>query len=138
MRCKTWEVSNYVPHQVQGIYEIREMRANILSKAESRIGKKKKKRNSGQDGGIGRNPSLSHTTKRRITTNLKSINNQKCQNIKLHGTPTTMELKKQSNRTTRPVRQWMERNLGKVADSAGRAGCSKETGCTGGPDLGEN
>ena len=48
------------------------------------------------------------TTKRRITTNLKSINNQK---IKLHGIPTTMELKKQSNRTTRLVRWWTERNM---------------------------
>ena len=55
----------------------------------------------GQDGGIGRNPSLLHTTKRRITTNLKSMNHQKCQKIKLHGAPTTRELKKQSTRTTR-------------------------------------
>ena len=60
---------------------------------------------SSQDGGIGRNPSLPHTTKRRITTNLKSINNHKCQKIKLHGTLTTKELKKQSSRPTRPVRQ---------------------------------
>ena len=37
-------------------------------------------------------------TKRRITTNLKTINNQKCQKIKLHGTPTTKELKKHSPR----------------------------------------
>ena len=77
---------------------------------------------SSQDGGIGRNPSLPHTTKRRITTNLKTINNQNCQKIKLHGTPTTKELKKQSNRTTRPVRQRMETNQGKAADHAGRAG----------------
>ena len=68
-----------------------------------------------QDEGVGRNPSLPHTTKRRITTNLKSINNQKCQRIKLHGTLTTIELKKWSNRTTRPVRRWMERNQGKAA-----------------------
>ena len=34
-----------------------------------------KKLSSGQDGGVGRNPSLTHTTKRRRTTNLKSINN---------------------------------------------------------------
>ena len=40
---------------------------------------------------------LPRTTKRRITTNLKSINNQKCQKIKLHGTPTTKELKKKIN-----------------------------------------
>ena len=43
---------------------------------------------SGQDGGVGRNSSFPCTTKRRITTNLKSINNQKCQKSKLHGTPT--------------------------------------------------
>ena len=36
--------------------------------------------------------------------NLKSINIQKCQKIKLHGTLTTKELKKQSTRPTRPVR----------------------------------
>ena len=50
---------------------------------------------SGQDGGIGRNPSLPRTTKKRITTNLKSINNQKCQKIKLHGNLATKELKSQ-------------------------------------------
>ena len=60
---------------------------------------------SAQEEGIGRNPSLPRTTIRRITTNLKSINNQKCQKIKLHGTPTTKELKKKSTRTTRLVRQ---------------------------------
>ena len=75
------------------------------------------------------------TTKRRITTNLKSINNQKCQKIKLHGTPTTMELKKQSNRTTRPVRRWTERNQGKAVDPAGRAGYSEEAGYAVGADL---
>ena len=52
---------------------------------------------SGQDGGIGRNPSLPCTTKRRTPTNLKSINNQKHQKIKLHGTLTTKELKKKIN-----------------------------------------
>ena len=75
---------------------------------------------SGQDGGTGRNPSLPHTTKRRITTNLKSINNQKCQKIKLHGTPTTKELKKQSTRPTRPVR-----TLGEAADYEGGASWEK-------------
>ena len=60
---------------------------------------------SGQEGGIRRNPSLPHTTKRRITANLKSINNQKYQKIKVHGTPTTKKLKKKSIRTTRPVKQ---------------------------------
>ena len=60
----------------------------------------KSKESSGQDGGGGRNPVLLCTTKRKITTNLKSMNNQKCQKIKLHGIPTTKESKKQSNRTT--------------------------------------
>ena len=64
---------------------------------------------SGQDRGIGRHPLLPHTPKRRMTTNLKSINNQKCQNIKLHETLTTKELKKKSTRITRPVRQWTRR-----------------------------
>ena len=49
---------------------------------------------------------LLRTTKRRITTNLKSINNQKYQKIKEHGTPTTKELKKKSTRTTRWVRTY--------------------------------
>ena len=40
---------------------------------------------------------------RRITTNPKSINNQKCHKINLHGTLTTKELKKQSTRPTRLV-----------------------------------
>ena len=53
---------------------------------------------SGKDGGLGRNPLLPHTTKRRIQTNLNTINNQKCQKIKLHGTATTKELKKHSPR----------------------------------------
>ena len=59
---------------------------------------------SSQDGGVGWNPSLPHTTKRRITANLKSTNNQKCQKIKQYGTLTTKELKKQF-RTTRLVRR---------------------------------
>ena len=53
-------------------------------------------RSSGQDRGIGRNPSLPHATERRIPTNLKTINNKKCQKIKLHGTLTTKELKNHS------------------------------------------
>ena len=53
-----------------------------------------KRKSSSQDGSIGRNPSLPHTTKRRLTTNLKSINNQKHQKIKLYRTPTTKELRK--------------------------------------------
>ena len=62
----------------------------------------------GQDGGIGRNLSLPCVTKRRITTNLKSINNQKCQKMKLHETP-TKELKKkinQSNQTSKAQTAW--------------------------------
>ena len=72
---------------------------------------------SGQDGGVGRNPLPPRTTKRRVTTNLKSVNNQKCQEIKLHGTSTTKELKKKSTRTTRLVR-----TCGKAADCMGGAG----------------
>ena len=89
---------------------------------------------SGQDGGVGRNLSLPCTTKRRITTNLKSINNQKDQKIKLHGTPTTTELKKQSNKTARLVRMQMERNHSKVVDCVGEAGCSKVADCADGAD----
>ena len=55
----------------------------------------------GQDGGIGRYASPPHTTKRRITTNLKTKNNQNCQKIKLYGSPTTNELKKHSFRLVR-------------------------------------
>ena len=52
----------------------------------------------GQDRGVGRNTSLPNTTKRRITTNFKIKNNQNCPKIKLHGAPTTKELKKHSSR----------------------------------------
>ena len=48
-------------------------------------------KSSGQDGGAGRNTSLLCTAKRRITTNLKIINNQNFQKIKLHGTLTTKQ-----------------------------------------------
>ena len=73
-------------------------------------------RSSDQDGGIGRNLLLPHTTKRRITTNLKSINIQKCQKImELHGILTTQELKKQP--THGEVRTHSE-----VADHEGRTG----------------
>ena len=57
---------------------------------------------SSQDVGIRRNTSLLHTTKSRITTNLKTVNNRKCQKIKLHGTLTTKELKKYSPKPTAP------------------------------------
>ena len=55
-------------------------------------------RSSSQDRGVGRNASLPLTTKRKITTNVKAKNNQNCQKIKLHGSPTTKELKKYSSR----------------------------------------
>ena len=38
-----------------------------------------------------------HTTKRRITTNLKTKNNQNCQKIELYGSLTTKELKKKQS-----------------------------------------
>ena len=65
---------------------------------------------SGQDGGVGRNGSLPCTTKTRITTNLKTINNQNCQKIKLHGTLTTKELKEHSSRWVGVVEMgsWVE------------------------------
>ena len=49
---------------------------------------------SGQDGGIGRYALFPCTSKRRTTTNLKTKNNQNCQEIELYGSPTTKELKK--------------------------------------------
>ena len=54
--------------------------------------KKKKILASGQDGGVGRYPSLSHKTK--DTTNFKTNINQKCQKIELYRSPTAKELKK--------------------------------------------
>ena len=51
------------------------MKMEII-KIRTEISEIGKKESSGQDGGIGRDPSLPRTTKRRITTNLKSINNQ--------------------------------------------------------------
>ena len=52
---------------------------NKIDKLLTRLTKIKENRNQSysQDGGIGGNPSLPHTTKRRIKTNLKLINNQK-------------------------------------------------------------
>ena len=37
---------------------------------------------------------MPHNTTKRITTNLKTKNNQNCQKIILYGSPTTKELKK--------------------------------------------
>ena len=76
---------------------------------------------------------LPHTTKRRLTTNLKTINNQKCQNSNLHGTLTTKELKKHSSRLKEGWRQgvgqpgrWAarqaERTRGKTVDHTGEEG----------------
>ena len=51
-------------------------------------------RASGQGGDIRTCTACPRTTKRRITTNLNTNNNQNCQKIKLYGSPTTKELKK--------------------------------------------
>lgn len=61
------------------------------------------KYSSGPDGRVGRNPALPRTTKRKVTTNPKSIN-QKRQKTRSHGTLTTMEVKRKPTRTPRPVR----------------------------------
>ena len=58
----------------------------------------KQEKQSSQDGGISRNASLPHTIKRRVTTDLKTTNNQKCPKINLHGTLTTKQVKKHSPR----------------------------------------
>ena len=94
---------------------------------------------SGQDGSVDRNPSLPCTTKTRITTNLKTINNPKWQKIKLHGTPTTKELKKKLTRT-RPVRQQTtqlptQKNSSEAADLRGPGWVLSSIGCTGGSYL---
>ena len=84
----------------------------VWRKGEELRGLRNKNRgSSSQDGDVGRNPSLPCTTKRRIITNLKSINNQKCQKTQLHGTLRTKELKKKSPRTTRLVR-WQTARAG--------------------------
>ena len=81
-------------------------------------------KSSGQNGGIGRNTSLPHATKRRITTNLNTKNNQNCQKYKLHGTPTTKELKKHSSRLVggAEMGSQAERTRGKAADHEGEVG----------------
>ena len=68
---------------------------NIYSKLYLR------KEDSGQDGGISRNPLLPHIGRISITTNLKTKTKQNCQKIKLHGSPTTKKLKKKHS--PRPV-----------------------------------
>ncbi|KAF6095015.1 hypothetical protein HJG60_012031 [Phyllostomus discolor] len=82
---------------------------------------------SGQDGGTPRNALLPCTTKRRITTNLKTINKQKDQTIKLHGTPTTKELKKQSPRPVggAKVGSQVGRTHSKMVDCESKAGLAE-------------
>ena len=78
---------------------------------------------SSQAGGIGRKPLLSHKTKRRITTNLKTKNKQNCQKIEQDGSPTTKELKKKYSSRLVGGKRWAARAgrmCGKVA--AGRPG----------------
>ena len=58
---------------------------------------------------------LPHTTKRKITTNLKTINILKCQKIKLHGTPTTKELNKFSQTHRRDGDVQLGRQKGPLA-----------------------
>ena len=72
-------------------------------------------RSSSHDGGVRRNPLLAHKTKSRIATKLKSINNQKCQKIKLHGTPTTKELNKFSQTHRRDGDVQLGRQKGPLA-----------------------
>ena len=77
----------------------------------------------GQDGVVGRHTVPPHTTKRRITTNLKTKNNHNCQKIKLYRSPTAKELKKKHS--SRPVGgvkmdSGVERTRSKVVD--GRPG----------------
>ena len=57
--------------------------------------KKRENWTAGQDGGIGRYTLPHHTTKRRITTNLKTKYNQICQKTKLYGSLITKKLKKE-------------------------------------------
>ena len=40
---------------------------------------------------------ISHTAKKRITTNLKTKDNQNCEKIKPHASPTRKDLKKHSS-----------------------------------------
>ena len=67
-------------------------------------------------------------TKRRITSNLKTINNQSCQNINLHGTPTNKDLEKDASRLVGRVEmgrqdaKQAEGTRGKVEDHTGEEG----------------
>ena len=84
------------------------------------------KRDSGQDGGIGRHTVPPRTTKRRTTTNLKTKTNQNFQKTKLYGSQTTKELKKEHS--SRPVGR-AERTYSKAAvGRMGRQGSGLWTG----------
>ena len=76
---------------------------------------RKQPRSASQDEDIGRNTSLPHTTKRRTTANLKTKNNQNCQIFKLHGSPTTKELKKTFIQTGRRGGDGQRRRRGHTA-----------------------
>ena len=78
--------------------------------------------------GISRYTLPPHTTKRRITTNLKTKNHQNCQKIKLHVSPTAKKLKKtfiQSGRRGRD-RKLGQRGSNKVVDQAGEAAAGRQ------------
>ena len=64
---------------------------------------------SSQDAGIGINPSLPCTTKRRITTNLKINKQPEVSENQTAWNSDNQGIKKQLNRRTSLVRQWMER-----------------------------
>ena len=74
-----------------------------------------------------------HTAKRRTTTNLKTKENQNCQNIELYGNLTTKELKKKyssrlaggvemGNQVGRTCSKMVMRGLGCGEAAAGRPG----------------
>ena len=85
-----------------------------------------------------------NTTKRRITMNLKTKNNQNCQKIKLYGSLTTKKLKKKhSSRLVGGVEtgSWVERTQGKTgrwdfphshADEPGRTTWEQDRLCDSG------
>ena len=83
---------------------------------------------SSQGGDVVRKASLPCTTKRRIITNLKTINNQKCQKIKQHGTLTTKGLRKHSPRPVEGLqtraRQRADRTCWQGRGLSGQGGAS--------------
>ena len=87
-------------------------------------------RSSSQDGGVGRNPSLPHTTGRRITTNLKSINNQKCQKIQTAWNSDNQGIKEKINQNnqTGKVADWADLVGGSAQKNRGKAGCGEGRG----------